>query len=226
MAQRRGSTTRVDDDGVRTTNSPGIRAGVWIAAAVLVGVCAVWFVSSRRSADDVAAAAPDRVRVSRPQNRSAPDRIARRLPPAPADRDVSLPPRRDGVEHEGAAPVIPPGDAAAEDEVEDYGQLSGGIGVFPPPGTDPLKRGIVVPEGFELPPGFMRHYQSTDDGKELRAILLFHPDHRPVDADGNPVPLPDDLVVPPDLAPAGLEIEILDDPEPEIPFYEENEPES
>lgn len=225
MAQRRGSTTRVDDDGVRTTNSPGVRAGVWIAAAVLVAVCVVWVVSSRRSADEVVADAPDRNRVSRPVDRSAPDRIARRMPPAPGG-DVALPPRRDEAREDADEPVVPPVDAAEDADVEDYGQLSGGIGVFPPPGTDPLKRGIVVPEGFELPPGFMRHYQTTDDGKELRAILLFHPDHRPVDADGNPVPLPDDLVVPPELAPPGLDIEILDDPEPEIPLYEENEPES
>src|SRR5689334_3480275 len=39
-----------------------------------------------------------------------------------------------------------------------------GIALFPPPGTKPLKRGIIVPEGYQLPPGYVRHYQTTDDG--------------------------------------------------------------
>ena len=43
-----------------------------------------------------------------------------------------------------------------------------GIALFPPLGTDPIKRGIVVPEGFELPPGYVRHYQTTDDGERCR----------------------------------------------------------
>lgn len=88
-----------------------------------------------------------------------------------------------------------------------------GVAVFPPPGTKPIKRGIIVPEDFELPAGFVRHYQATDDGRLLPAILMFHPDYHPVDEHGAPVPLPDDRVVPPEMAPPGLPIETLEVPE-------------
>ncbi|HEU4407028.1 MAG TPA: hypothetical protein VFS43_17300 [Polyangiaceae bacterium] len=84
-----------------------------------------------------------------------------------------------------------------------------GIHAFPPPGTKRIKAGLVVPEGFELPPGYMRHYQATDKGEMLQAILMFHPDYQPVDASGRPVPLPPDRVVPPELAPPGLALETL-----------------
>ena len=87
-----------------------------------------------------------------------------------------------------------------------------GLALFPPPGTDPIKRGIIVPEGFELPPGYVRHYQSTDDGTQLPAILMFHPDHAPKDASGNPVPMPPGRIVPPELAPRGLPIQYLEPP--------------
>lgn len=81
------------------------------------------------------------------------------------------------------------------------------------PGTKPLKRGIVVPEDFELPPGFVRHYQSTDNGERVAAILMFHPDYAPTDASGQPIPLPENRVVPAELAPPGLPIEMLQLPE-------------
>jgi hypothetical protein len=84
-----------------------------------------------------------------------------------------------------------------------------GMQLFPPPGTKPLKQGIVVPEGFELPAGYMRHYQTTDDGKALPAILVFHPDYDVVDEQGVPIAIPQDRVVPPALAPPGLPIEML-----------------
>jgi hypothetical protein len=86
--------------------------------------------------------------------------------------------------------------------------------VFPPPGTKPIKRGIVVPDDFDLPPGFVRHYQATDDGERLPAILMFSPDYDWVDAQGKPLVLPADRVVPPELAPPGLPIQMLDVPEP------------
>lgn len=80
-------------------------------------------------------------------------------------------------------------------------------------GTKPLKRGILVPEGFELPPGYVRHYQSTDNGEPVAAILMFHPDYAPTDPSGQPIPLPENRVVPEELAPPGLPIEMLELPE-------------
>jgi hypothetical protein len=79
-----------------------------------------------------------------------------------------------------------------------------GIALFPPLGTDPPKTGIVVPEDFELPEGYVRHYQATDDGESLPAILMFHPDYEWRDENGDVMPLPPDLIVPPELAPPGM----------------------
>ena len=56
--------------------------------------------------------------------------------------------------------------------------------------TKRIKRGIVVPEDFTLPPGYVRHYQSTDKGRMLEAMLMFHPDYQPRGAQGEPLPLP------------------------------------
>ena len=88
-----------------------------------------------------------------------------------------------------------------------------GIALFNPPGTKPIKRGLVVPEGFELPPGYVRHYQTLDDGRQLPAVLTFHPDAQPKDAAGNPVEVGPDRLVPPELAPPGMPVEVLEVPE-------------
>ncbi|MEW6270495.1 MAG: hypothetical protein AB1689_14485, partial [Thermodesulfobacteriota bacterium] len=90
-----------------------------------------------------------------------------------------------------------------------------GLAAFPPPGTDPPKPGIVVPDDFELPPGYVRHHQTTDDGRQLPPVLMFHPDTAPLDANGEPI-----AIVPPELAPPGLPIEILDVPEPQVELLE------
>lgn len=87
-----------------------------------------------------------------------------------------------------------------------------GIALFHP-GTKPIKKGIVVPDDFPLPSGYLRHYQTTDEGQQLPAILMFHPDYKPVDASGNPLPIPENRIVPPELAPPGLPIKMLDVPE-------------
>ena len=123
---------------------------------------------------------------------------------------------------EPAPPAAPAEPAAAEPTPEAEAAPAGesppmlpsGIGLFPPPGTDPIKVGIVVPDDFELPEGYLRHYQVTDDGQELEPILLFHPDYELLDDAGNPVPLPPDRVVPPELAPPGMPIRAVEVPRP------------
>jgi hypothetical protein len=87
-----------------------------------------------------------------------------------------------------------------------------GLAVFNPPGTDPIKRGLVVPEEYDLPEGYIRHNQVTDLGEPLEPILMFSPDFEFLDAAGNPVPLPKDRIVPPDMAPPGFPIRKLDVP--------------
>ena len=73
-------------------------------------------------------------------------------------------------------------------------------------------RGIIVPDDFELPPGYVRHYQATDDGEQLPPILMFHPDFDSVDEHGAAVALPADRVVPPEMAPPGMPIQMLEVP--------------
>jgi len=92
------------------------------------------------------------------------------------------------------------------------GGETAGILVFPPPGTDPIKVGIVVPPSFELPEGYVRHYQTTDDGRRLEPILMFSPDFDFVDAEGKQVKLPESRVVPPEMAPPGLPVRMLEIP--------------
>jgi hypothetical protein len=106
----------------------------------------------------------------------------------------------DGKRRLDAAPVI---DALNRAGVHD------GIAAFPPPGTDPPKAGVIVPDGIELPEGYVRHYQSTDDGQPLPPILMFHPDYTFVDESGNEVAVPPDRVVPPELVPPGIPVQML-----------------
>lgn len=88
-----------------------------------------------------------------------------------------------------------------------------GIHVFPPLGTRPNLSGIIVPDDFELPPGYVRHYQTSDDGRQLEPILMYHPKRRPVDSQGDPIDVPPDRIVPPEMAPEGLPVRMLQLPE-------------
>ena len=115
---------------------------------------------------------------------------------------IGQPPGDEGIDARDAIPALI---AAGE---------TGGITVFPLPGTKPIKRGVVVPDDFPLPEGYVRHYQTTDDGQRLPAILMFHPDYEFVDAHGNPIAVPPDRVVPPQLVPPGLDsTRILEPPD-------------
>ncbi|MFN2377831.1 MAG: hypothetical protein ABR538_14950 [Candidatus Binatia bacterium] len=82
--------------------------------------------------------------------------------------------------------------------------IRSGVGAFPPPGTKPLLEGIAVPEDFELPPGYVRHHQTTDDGQPVEPILMYAPDHEFLDAEGRLLAIPEDRVVPADRLPPGL----------------------
>ena len=117
-------------------------------------------------------------------------------------RRAGITPQRgaDGKPRLGAGPVI---------ELLNQAGVHDGIAVFPPPGTDPPKVGVVVPDGVELPEGYLRHYQSTDDGEALPPILMFHPDYDFFDEQGQKIVIPPDRVVPPELVPPGVPIHML-----------------
>lgn len=92
-----------------------------------------------------------------------------------------------------------------------------GLGAFTPPGTRPPLVGLAVPEDFALPEGYVRHHQVTDDGDRIEAILMFAPDRQFVDAAGQPIAVPANRVVPPELAPSGLPIRRVTIPAPTDP---------
>jgi hypothetical protein len=192
-------------DGV--TIAPGKGRGkslVLLATAVALACVALLVLFGRPPERSEAPAPPPTAAAPTPEP-AAPVAEA----PAPAvsaQPKAPPPPVREEVEAVAAA-------EAAEAEAEAANDTPSGIGLFPPPGTDPIKNGVVVPDDFPLPEGFLRHYQVTDEGQELRPILLFHPDYELLDANGEPIALPDDRVVPPELAPPGMPIEMLD-PQP------------
>src|SRR5262249_27335916 len=156
-----------------------------------------------RSARTDAAPAPGDVATTPAHDVKAPKTQAARLR-ALKRLGITPTPGPDGQPHIDAAPVI---DALHAAGVHD------GIAAFPPPGTNPPKSGIIVPDGIELPEGYLRHYQTTDDGQRLPPILMFHPDYDFVDGDGRPVAVPPDRVVPPELVPPGFPVEMLHVPE-------------
>ena len=154
---------------------------------------------SRANADTGAPAAAGATREQGAGERFTPRRrSAPAAAPAAAENDPE--PELDAID------VIPELRAAGERE---------GIAAFGLPGTDPPKPGIIVPEGFQLPEGYVRHHQVSDDGERLPAILMFHPDYDFLDARGTPMKLPENHVVPPEMAPPGLPIKMLEVPAPE-----------
>jgi len=156
------------------------------AGALLAAVVALVLWLQYAPVDPLPASPPPPLPASAPPTASPAPRPGRPTPPI------------------AAAPSSPP-----QPVTETPPDGPSGLALFPPPGTKPIKRGIIVPEGFELPPGYVRHYQNTDDGQRLPAILMFHPDFAPKGPNGQPIPIPPDRVVPPELAPKGMPVQVL-----------------
>jgi hypothetical protein len=216
----RPTKLRVDRDGVRIETT-GVRGRIWLLVAAMGVVLVALLVLVRHGQhelpDKIVAAAPRRPmarapdigRAVRPPDKPLRAAVAVAEPVAPPPAAHQQPPPT------LAEPAQPASEDAPAQEAPMFGTGAPGegIAVFPPPGTKPIKQGILVPDDFELPPGYVRHYQATDDGQRVPAILMFHPDYHPVDAHGVPIPLPENRVVPPDMAPPGMPIEMLQVPE-------------
>ncbi|HVN85422.1 MAG TPA: hypothetical protein VMW17_11300 [Candidatus Binatia bacterium] len=224
--ERRGKRLRVDSDGVKIETS-GVRPGVWLLLAAVAVIVVALMVRRGHRSEEATVAAGSRETMRREPVMSAPAKSAqapavmRVAPKAVPMRIAAATPASD--EAIAASDTAPAGDSeptpSAEEAQSDapmFGPVTpgepSGIALFPPPGTKPIKRGIVVPDGFELPPGYVRHYQTTDEGQQLAPILMFHPDYQPLDEHGVPIPVPADRVVPPELAPAGMPIHMLEPP--------------
>lgn len=115
------------------------------------------------------------------------------------------------------ANYVAPGEAPRMAEViqrlHDAG-VHTGLGAFSPPGTSPPLIGIAVPEDYALPPGYVRHFQATDDGQRIEPILMYSPDYEFFDGNGQRIEIPPDRVVPPELAPPGLPLRPIQIPPP------------
>ncbi len=139
--------------------------------------------------------------------RAAPTANARAAAPAPKDAAGAPPPPAADTEEPLLSGLV----RSAVDSLAGAGS-GGGIAVYPPKGTNPVKTGIVVPEDFPLPEGYVRYHQVTDDGRRLDPILMFSPDYEFVGPDGKPAAIPDNRIVPPEMAPPGLTVRMLDVP--------------
>lgn len=144
--------------------------------------------------------------------------------PADALADVGAAPREPTMSEAGApeqsddlASYFRPGDpeptgAELIEALHEAG-IHTGIGAFTPPGTSPPMAGLAVPDDFELPEGFVRHHQVTDQGEPLEPILMFSPDIETYEAAGN-IPIPEDRIVTPEFAPPGMPIREMIPPKP------------
>jgi hypothetical protein len=206
-----------DGDGVRIVGPGGGRAALaWKALAlVLVVGSAAWLLNMHRAdppspAPDAASAATGEAAAAGTSG-DAPTFSARRVPPPPAGETHPL-------EGRDLSEFIPPGEAPTMAEVIEGLHEAGirtGLGAFNPPGTSPPLVGLAVPEDFQLPEGYVRHYQATDDGQRIEPILMFSPDYQFFDAAGRPIRIPDNRVVPRELAPPGLPIRLIEIPPPQ-----------
>jgi len=215
-----------DGDGVIVRTLPSsararvrTAGSVLAACAVIAGVGLVWQQSQlvRGEAPRVGSQAVPAARaaspaspLSRVADAGPPPRVVRRAPSASA---AAAP----AVDADFTAPSTDPDDIAAHIDPRDpeptmaelitalrESGIDTGIAAFNPPGTVPFLHGLAVPPDFPLPPGYVRHHQVTDQGEDLEPILMFAPDAALFDADGQPIALPEDLVVPPEFAPPGL----------------------
>ncbi|MGJ7901191.1 hypothetical protein [Lysobacter sp. 1R34A] len=203
-------SSRADGEGMRViAKAPAARGGPapWMAvAAVLAAVIAAgwWMREPAGSADAVAATAGvDRDAASAPLDGSPAS--ANRTRPAASSPE---PPAMPSNDPNDLAAYFRPGDpeptGAQVIEALQQAGVRTGLGAFNPPGTSPPLLGLAVPENYELPTGYVRHHQVTDEGVPIEPVLMFAPGFTLHDAQGRPIAMPADRVVPPELAPPGM----------------------
>lgn len=206
------------------------------AAAMLVGGSAgylalAWTAEPPRPATAtpvvaLAAAPPADAPSAAPSMARAEPSAETQLPaaaPSPPMPEPRIPRLRDpgGDQTPDLADFINPGEQPTMAQVIERlraNGVTGGLAAFSPPGTRPPLIGLAVPEDYPLPPGYVRHYQATDDGQRIEPILMYSPHVAVVaDASGRPVSVPADRVVPPEAAPAGLPLRRIAVPPPAEP---------
>ncbi|MCG6118700.1 MAG: hypothetical protein MEQ07_11000 [Aquimonas sp.] len=215
------------DGGVRVIRIEGrgrLRASLYLGAALLLLLAAVWALwpaPRPQVRPEAARVTPDRALSPDAAGGTEPRGVVPPIARLPQPRRVAQseePPELTSLDPDDLAAWVGPGDpeptmAEVIDALRQAG-IHDGIAAFNPPGTRPALEGIVVPDDFELPPGYVRHHQVTDEGEVIEPILMFSPDFEFVDASGRPIVVPEDGVVPPELAPPGMPIRRVRIPSP------------
>lgn len=214
-----------DPDGVRTHARAGGRG--WavglLVLAVLAGVVG-WRMSGSREAagppGEVGRDADRRDAATGAQSQGTGTEAGRlaHASPAGAGTGAAIAARAEGEDPTpDLSDYVLPGEAPTMNQVIDALHQRGirtGLGAFNPPGTSPPLLGLEVPDGFELPQGYVRHHQATDDGQRIAPILMFHPDLGFIEVRGRRVAIPANRVVPPELAPPGMPLRQVRIPPP------------
>lgn len=204
-----------DSDGVRVISearTAGQSALRWaLPVLVVLGAVVVWRLLATPPPGHATAAAAAVVAA-------APDTPDAQMPRRPSSLPAQATDKVPNDDRNDLANYFQPGDpeptgAELIEALHDVG-IRTGIGAFNPPGTSPPLEGLAVPEGYPLPDGYARHYQSTDGGVAIEPILMFAPDFTLYDRDGRPVAMPGNRVVPPELAPPGLPLRRVRIPPP------------
>ncbi|MBN1205800.1 MAG: hypothetical protein JXB05_12860 [Myxococcaceae bacterium] len=222
-AEHPAQERRVDSDGVVRVEQRRAGGAAWVLGLGIAITCVSLGLSAWLILDEPEVESPPEFAQAEPPPVAPPPSPAPARPVVAPTRPAVKPALPKHLEQQVAAV---PEEVLAQlpeglYEMPKPGEEPTGMMLFPAPGTDPIKKGIIVPEDFELPPGYVRHYQATDDGERLPAILMFSPDKPPLDANGQPVKVTENGIVPPELAPPGLPIQMLD---PENPGKVEQEP--
>jgi hypothetical protein len=224
------ASSRTDADGVRIVRhgaasvSPLRRVGVVAVVLLVSGIGYAILAAKPRPGDgnrpaDATQPAPAMDNDRNATVQAAPEQLPLAAPraaaaiPQPSTQTADDWPSADP--NDLASHISPTDPEPTMAEVIDAMHAAGdhtGIGAFNPPGTSPPLQGLAVPDDFVLPPGYVRHHQVTDQGEPLEAILMFSPDFVLRDRAGNAVPIPEDRVVPAELAPPGLPIRQIEIP--------------
>jgi hypothetical protein len=195
-----------DGGGVRIVRKPRtVRSGarLWTAlllALVVATAAGVWWRATRSKPD-----ATVRVTTVGPTAAAREADDPQHTAPRMASMDAAP---SAGTDPDDLAAYFQPGDpeptGAQVIQALQQAGIRTGLGAFNPPGTSPPLEGLAVPDNFDLPEGYVRHHQVTDEGVPIEPILMFSPDFTLYDARGRAIEMPANRVVPPELAPPGM----------------------
>ena len=216
--RRNASPSGKDGDGVRITEH-GTRGSLpyKALALILIGGIAGYLMTMAPDRDSPNSGNPGSDEPSADSRTPDESELAASGATAMRDRQLTARPTPPPRDPNDLANYVAPGQAPPMKEVIERLHDAGvhtGLGAFSPPGTSPPLIGLAVPDDYVLPEGYVRHFQATDDGQRIEAILMFSPDFEFFDSAGKRIEIPEDRVVPASMAPPGLAIRTIEIPPP------------